>query len=457
MSLQQLFTSRKNYDASTFVAGDGKLFYDEDLGYLRLGDGSTPGGKVISNLALAAVSVTAPINPYPGELWYNPTTKELWAYHNGQFRGTINAATSSTIGGIKAGPGVVVSSDGSLSLDSTGIPFSFGDFYAFVNTGTSNGACLSSINLNQDINIVSNGSGSINIVGKFEIHRTNGDLEAALTSDPIFSISSDGDINATTLDIKETADLGTQAPLNVTINQLGLTKTPLVVTGSVAQFTGRDARSPLIILDSYGVDASRNLTGGEFVFRTGRGTNSTTTSVLSGDRLGEITAAGWASNGYGGIGVGGIRILAAENFTPTARGSKLELYVVPNGTLTTTTIATVIGSGIQMSAGKTLIGNVTGTASTATNLSTATDIVAGTLIVDPANIVKNTVSVQTFALPGMTTAHKVVVTLATSLGYGILISAAWVAAPNTLSIEFQNFGNSDIDSTPKNISYFAWI
>jgi hypothetical protein len=47
MSLQQLFTSRKIYDATTFVAGKGKLFYDETTGQLRLGDGVTPGGTIV--------------------------------------------------------------------------------------------------------------------------------------------------------------------------------------------------------------------------------------------------------------------------------------------------------------------------------------------------------------------------------------------------------------------------
>lgn len=192
MPLQQLFTSRKPYTATNYVARTGKLFYDEEVGYLRLGDGITPGGKVVGNLALASVSLIAPINPYEGELWYNPNTKELWSYYNGQFRGTINAATTSTIGGIKAGPGVVVASDGTLSLDSTGIPFNFGDFYAFTNTGLNDGACLSSINLDQDVNIISNGTGTVNVVGEFNVHDTDVDIETALSSTPIVTINGTG-------------------------------------------------------------------------------------------------------------------------------------------------------------------------------------------------------------------------------------------------------------------------
>lgn len=455
MAIYDFFLSRNNA-ASTpanYIGHKGRLFYNDADGLFRLSDGVTPGGKVVSNLALASTGTTAPINPFEGELWYNPTTKELWAYHNGAFRGTINPATTSTLGGIKAGPGVVIASDGALSLDSTGIPFNFGDFYAFTNPGPSDGACLSSINLNQDVNLVSNGSGSVNVVGIFNVHTTNNDVEGALSMPPVFQVNSNGDVIASTLDITNTGDLGLVAPLNVSINEQGLTKTPAVVTGSVAQFTGRDNRTSIVVVDSYGVDTASTQTGGQLVFRSGRGTNSTTTSVLSGDRLGEVVAAGWASNGYGGLAVGGLRILANENFTPTARGSKLELFVVNTGTLTTSTIATVDQTGIVMSAGKTL----KGTATTATNLAAASNIVAGQTTINPTSVPKSSASVQTFTINGLTTGHKILVMPATALAFGMVLSAAWPSAPNTVSIEFQNLnGNTDVDLGNITIDYFAW-
>lgn len=455
MAIYDFFLSRNNAasNPANYIGHKGRLFYNDADGLFRLSDGVTPGGKVVANLALASTGTTAPINPFPGELWYNPSTKELWAYYNGQFRGTINPATTSTLGGIKAGPGVVVASDGSLSLDSTGIPFNFGDFYAFTNEGPSDGACLSSINLNQDVNIVSNGTGAVNVVGIFNVHKTNETLEDALTTPPVFQVDANGDVIATTLDIVNPNDLGLMAPLNVTINEQGLTKTPAIVTGSVAHFTGRDNRTALVVLDTYGLDATNNITGGEIVFRTGRGSNSTTTSVLAGDRLGVVTAAGWASNGYGGLGVGGLRILAAENFTPTTRGSKLELFVVSTGTTATTTVATIDQTGIVMSAGKTL----KGTATTATNLAAATGILAGTLSVDPVSIPANTAAVQTFTLNGLTTSHKIVITSGTALGYGVSIGAAWASALNTISIEFHNITNHPINPNAKTIQYFAWV
>lgn len=258
----------------------------------------------------------------------------------------LSVATNTTLGGIKLGPGVTLNGFDQIVIDPTGLDFSFGDFFAYVANGASDtpAAYLSSINDNQDIVIQSNGTGQIDIIGRFEIYPVDGPLSSR---DPVFSVNDDGDVTATTLAIVNKSDLGLVAPLNVTINEQGLTRTPAIVTGSVAQFTGRDNRVPIIVLDSYGIDASRNISGGEFAFRTARGTNQTPSPILTGDIIGNVTAAGWAAaNGYGGVGVGGIRIVADENFTSTTRGSRVEIYTTPKGTITPTRIVTIDDTGL---------------------------------------------------------------------------------------------------------------
>lgn len=463
MAIYDFFLSRNNISTvADYVGHSGRMFYDDAEKVLRVSDGVTPGGFPITPTTL--VSTTEPAVAAGGQLWYNPETFELWTYHNGEFLPTIDLATETKIGGVKLGPGVITNAEGQIIIDSTGLDFSFGDFAALTDTYPAGHpkegvdfAVLQTVNENEDAVLASNGTGAIKIVGEFRIYPTNGSIAGSMLETPVFNVSSDGDVSAVTLDIHNTGDLGLMAPLNVTINEAGLTKTPAIVTGSVAQFTGRDNRAPILILDSYGIDDTRTVTGGELVFRTGRGTNASTTAVQNGDRLGEVTAAGWASNGYGGLGVGGLRILANENFTDTARGSKLELYVIPNGTLTVTTIATVNSAGITMASGKVLTGNVTGTATTATNLAAATSILAGTISINPASLAASTASVQTFTLTGLTTSHKIVLTSGTALGTGILISAAWASAPNTLSIEFQNDRIIVIDPGDTTIQYFAWV
>ena len=105
----------------------------------------------------------------------------------------------------------------------------------------------------------------------------------------------------------------------------------------------------------------------------------------------------------------------------------------------------------------TFTGNLTGTASTATNLTAATSILAGSLTINPTNLVKNSASTQTFTLTGLTTSHKIVITSGTALTFGITISAAWASALNTLSIEFQNSTGGGVDLGNTNIQYFAWV
>ena len=367
MAIYDFFLSRNNGPTlANYVGHKGRLFYDEDEKVLRYSDGETVGGFPINPIT-TTVSTTEPTNVPQGAFWLNPATLALSCYHNGEFIPTIDTATADKIGGVKLGPGVITNSEGQIIIDSTDLDFAFGDFSAI--TGTypeghpkegDDYAILKTINDDEDAVLASNGTGAIKVVGEFRIYSTNGNINGSMLQTPVFSVSADGDISATSLDIQETNDLGLQAALNVTINEAGLTKTPAVVSGSVAQFTGRDDRTSLLVLDTYGTDTTTTLTGGEFVFRTGRGTNASTTAVQSGDRLGQVVAAGWASNGYGGLGVGGLRILANENYTPTARGSKLELFVTPNGTLTPTTIATVDSTGITLASGTVLTGNVTG-------------------------------------------------------------------------------------------------
>lgn len=267
---------------------------------------------------------------------------------DGNNRVALSVATTTTLGGIKLGPGVELNGLDQIVINPEGLDFSFGDFYAYTAPGPNGNtaAYLSSINDNEDIIIASNGTGQVDVVGRFRIFTT----EAAnniTSASPVFVVNDDGDISATTLNIVNRQDLGLMAPLNVSINEQGLTKTPAIVTGSVAQFTGRDNRTAIVVVDTYGVDATRNITGGEFVFRTGRGTNQSPSAVQYNDVLGNFTAAGWANTGYGGVAVGGLKVVADENFTDVARGSRVEIYSTPKGTITPTRIVTIGDMGME--------------------------------------------------------------------------------------------------------------
>ena len=95
MAIYEFFTSRNNgTTADTYVGQAGRLFYDGITGVLKISDGVTPGGANIQ----------------------------------------LPVATSTLLGGIKAGPGANVSIDGTLTIDTTGLPLSIGNIQITNNT-----------------------------------------------------------------------------------------------------------------------------------------------------------------------------------------------------------------------------------------------------------------------------------------------------------------------------------
>jgi len=88
MTVQKIQSGRViTQTAEEFVGNYGALFYNESLGDLRIGDGVTPGGRLL-NLGGGTGTTTS--------------------Y-------TLPAATSSTLGGIKVGANLSISPDGVLS------------------------------------------------------------------------------------------------------------------------------------------------------------------------------------------------------------------------------------------------------------------------------------------------------------------------------------------------------
>ncbi len=327
MAIGKIKASRVNtVEANTYVGEDGILFYNYGNGVIRISDGITPGGVPV---------------PY-------------------------TVASNTVIGGIKAGPGVVISNEGVLLIDSANLSFSFGNF-------TANNNILTVVNNNENMILQTQGNAEIQLIGNIGFYKPNG-IPPTLANRYFYS-TSNGQINSKYLDIQSYGETnGLNAPFNVTVDITGNFRPPAVLTGTIAQFTGNSGQRSFIVQDNYGIDSATSQTGGEYAFRTGRGTVDTPSAVQSGDRLGSFVATGWASNGYGGQASGYYRIVANENFTSTARGGRLEMWVVPNGTITETKIVTVDSSGA------TVVGNVTsGNITSNSNISTGNLAVSGNI------------------------------------------------------------------------------
>ncbi len=364
----------------------------------------------------------------------------------------LKVATETQFGGVKLGPGVTTNGAGQIIIDSSGLDFSFGDFGASVGKYSSNTdyAILQAINDDEDIVIASNGTGGIQVVGEFRVHATNGELTETLETNPIFEVKADGQVKILVPIVDSTA-----GGVSIVGSATGEFISP-VNTGVMLHVTG-NLSSPGIPSRIY--NDSQNAFAA-FVARRFNGTVDAPTAVLANEEIMRIS--GTAHNGTTIPGTGNQRIVykALGNQTLSNQGGDMEFWATPLNTTTIAKVATVGSAGITLESGKVLSGNVTGnadTATTSTNLAAASDILAGSISIDPASVTKSTASTQTFTLTGLTTSHKVVITPGTSLPYGLVIASAWASALNTISVEFHNYSNANIDQGLISVQYFAWI
>jgi hypothetical protein len=340
------------------------LFFDPAERVLRISDGVTAGGEVFNGLV--TVANTEPTANFQGQLWLNPQTSELSVYHNGNFIPTIDLATSTKLGGIKLGPGVTVNGEGQLIIDSEGLDFSFGDFTGIVGSYTDETeyALLSSINLNEDIVIASNGTGDIKVVGGFEVYATNGSVTGSLEdSEPFFRILDDGQVRI----LVPLADT-TAGGMEIIGSALGTSLSP-GQAGTMLHLTGNADLSTRVYHDTLGGY-------GSYVFRRYNGSVITPTQVLANE---DIARFNWTAANDAGMpnqATAQIRVTALENQTTTAQGSEIVFTVTPVGSPTSArvdvaTISTADGVSATKFTGP-LIGNVTGNVSgTAATVTTA--------------------------------------------------------------------------------------
>jgi hypothetical protein len=366
---------------------------------------------------------------------------------NGELK--LKTATTDRVGGIKAGPGVTINSEGQILIDSSGLEFSFGDFQGIVGEYSSNTeyALLSSVNEDEDIVIASNGAGSIKVVGKFDIYKTNGTVTGSLEdAEPFFRVKDDGQVRI----LVPLADT-TEGGVEIIGSELGTALAP-GIAGTMLHLTGNAGESTRVYHDTLSDYSS-------YVFRRYNGSVASPTAVLANEDIGRINFTAATSSGMGNIATSQIRITALENQTPTAQGSKMVFTVTQIGAAATSrvdvaTISVADGVSATKFTGP-LIGNAN-TATTATNLAAATSILAGTLNVDPPSVGKNGSATATYTITGLTTNHKVVVMPQAALPNEFNITASWASAANTLSIQYQTYGGG-VDAAAFNIAYWAWV
>jgi hypothetical protein len=451
MAIYDFFLSRNNGPTiDNYVGHAGRLFYDPAERVLRISDGVTTGGEVFNGIV--TVANTEPTANFPGQIWLDPQTYELWVYHNGDFIPTIDVATETKLGGIKLGPGVTLNGDGQIIIDSEGLDFSFGNFAATVGTYPADYyesarqdddyAVLSSINANEDIIFASNGTGAVRVVGDFSVRRANGNLGDALEEEPIFRVKSDGQVQL----LVPSADAA-EGAFTIVGGLEGVFQAP-VNTGVMMHITGI-ASSPDPTPSRIYNDAQNSFSA--IVSRRYNGTAAAPTAVLANEEI--MRLSGTAHNGTLIPGVANQRIIykALGNQTTSNQGGSIELWATPINTITLAKIATVDSVGITLESGKVLTGNVTGNASTVTNgvYTTDTGTVTNTMLANSSVTVNGTsialgasgtVTAAAATLTGTTLAATVVTSSLTTVGtLGSLTVTNLVTAKN-YSGQVRNLG-----------------
>ena len=289
MAIFDFFLSR-NGAASTagnYVGHVGRLFYDSTTGVIKLSDGVTAGGLSV---------------PY-----------------------TI--ATDTIVGGIKEGPGVTINADGQILLDSAGLEFTFGDFQGIVGTYAAGHpdagedyAKLSSVNLNEDIVLASNGTGIIKILGDFSVRASSGTgIDDTLLSEPIFRVDTDRNIRFLVPNVDSTT-----GAIEIVANTSGIFHPPNQ-TGVIVHTTGNTgsvARQYLDANNNYAIIAGRRYNG----------TVGSLTPVLNNQLTFRIVGQASTGTDFESFGPGKINWITTEDQSPGNQGGKITFDVTANGT-----------------------------------------------------------------------------------------------------------------------------
>jgi hypothetical protein len=350
MTIKKIWGSRVQADGDTFVADDGLIFYDENDGELRLGDGVTPGGTAISVRAdLITAQRLLPGADNNNAYGLGDETHRWYDLHIGDggihYNGFADPQYVPYIPGAQV-DNIVPATDNGVDLgDPT---HRFGNVYLGYR-----GLYLADTVTNQNINIRATAGtlyldgvqnlavGNLTIVDTTLTSATNNlDISIGATNDTgFFYVKRKAQFDNTTF---------TSTQAMVSFNASGTTEPTTIFPDTVIQTTGRPNKNSRIIQRSYG---STGETGGDNSYSVwgsyvARGNISNPAAVKANDILSRLS-----SNGYGTTtwGSGGTRIesVALENFTDSAKGSKINFWTTPVGSIVSQQVASITATGIS--------------------------------------------------------------------------------------------------------------
>jgi len=370
--IQNFFTSRdNNANAATYVGQQDRLWYNPTTNAIYVNTANVAGGTPVTLPSTANITINS--------LTANTATIN----NNLVVTGNISPAAANKIGGVAPGPGVNISTSGLLTIDSAGLPVSFGDFFANVNQ-------LSMVNANEDMFLVSNGTGNINLIGGVNFYKPNGYPPSA---EPFFKVKNDGQVQIL-VPVEDPFEGGVEIIGSSTGNYIAPGQ-----PGAMLQITGNPAVPTRLYMDGNAEYVS-------IVARRYNGNVAVPTQVLAGQdvlRINSTAATNLGGGNVGNVAMAQIRTTALENQTATAQGSSITFTVtaigspanarvdvanvtVANGVTATkfTTAGTVsatgnITGGNLNATGLSLSGNVVSAINTTSAITTTANIAGGNL------------------------------------------------------------------------------
>jgi hypothetical protein len=287
--------------------------------------------------------------------------------------GNITPAAANKIGGIAPGPGINISNTGLLTIDSAGLPISFGDFFANVNQ-------LSMVNANEDMFLVAQGTGNINLVGGVEFFKPNG---FPPSGEPFFRAKNDGQLRIL---------VPAEDPIEGGVEIIGSSTGNYIAPGApgtMLQLTGNPGIPTRLYMDGNAEYAS-------FVARRYNGNVAAPTQVLAGQdvlRINSTAATNLGGGNVGNVAMAQIRTTALENQTSTAQGSSITFTVTPIGSAAS---ARVDVANVTVANGVTATKFTTAGTVSATGNITGGNVLTGGLISATGNITAGNVAATNY-------------------------------------------------------------
>jgi hypothetical protein len=363
MTVKKIWGSRVQSTGSTFIAEDGMLFYDEADGELRLGDGVTPGGLPVAVRAdLITTNSLIPGSDNNSLYGLGDETHRWYDAHIGD-GGIFFNGYASRPQLVPFTPGaqvddIVPALDNDINLGATDKRFA--NMYLGYQ-----GLFLADETTDQNINITVD-SGTLYIDGAENLRLGNLAIrDTTLTSANNtldISIGDAGDTGFFYVKRKAQIDNTTFGPTQAMlgINASGGVEPATIFPDTLIQTVSRPNKNSRIAQRSYG---SSGEVGGDNSYAvwasySARGNVTHPAALKANDILSRVSSNGFGTTTWGS---GGTRIesVAEENFTDTAKGSRINFWTTPTGSIVSQLVASVnsiglVANGIQFSTDSTV-------------------------------------------------------------------------------------------------------